>query len=98
MFDFIKNILSNNKKETRAVVSASVTLNSEVNPAREMLKEATALKKEKKYDEACEKLREAFSLESANNLMVKERLRLPMYLQLANRNDEGWKIINEMNV
>lgn len=98
MFDFIKNILSSNKKEPRIVVSASVTVTSETNPAREMLKEATALKKEKKYDEACEKLREAFSLEGANNLMVKERLRLPMYLQLANKNDEGWKILNEMNV
>lgn len=98
MLEFIKNILSSNKKDPRVVVSTSITVNSEINPAREILKEATILKREKKYNEACEKLREAFSLEGADNLMVKERLRLPMYLQLANRNDEGWKILNEMNI
>lgn len=98
MFEFIKNIFSNKKKEPLVVLSTSVTVDNEINPAREMLKEATALKKEKKYDEACGKLREAFSLQGATNLMVKERLRLPMYLQLANKNDEGWKILNEMNV
>lgn len=98
MFDFIKNILSSKKSDPRVAVSTSGVPNVEINPAREMLKEATALKKDKKYDEACEKLREAFSLEGADGLMVKERLRLPMYLQLANKNDEGWKILNEMNV
>lgn len=98
MFEFIKNIFSNKNRDTREIVSKSVTLYNEINPAREMLKQATVLKKEKKYDEACMKLVEAFSLEGAANIMVKERLRLPMYLQLANKNDEGWKILNEMNV
>jgi len=30
--------------------------------------------------------------------MVKDLLRLPMYLQLAGKNDEGWKILNELNL
>jgi len=85
VFEFLKSIFSNNNDD-------------EVNPAREMLKDATALKKEKKYDEACNKLKEAFLLEGSADLMVKEKMRLPMYLQLANKNDEGWKILNEINI
>lgn len=65
---------------------------------RNLLKEATALKREKKYIEACEKLREAYSAEGAENLMIEDRLRLPMYLQLAGRNDEGWDELNRLNV
>jgi hypothetical protein len=87
MFDFLKGIFSSNKN-----------LQVEINPAREMLKEATVLKKEKKYDEACDKLKQAFMSKGASDLMAKERMRLPMYLQLAKKNDEGWKILNEINV
>ncbi len=87
MFNFLKDFFSSNKD-----------LQVEINPAREMLKEATVLKKEKKYDEACDKLKQAFLLEGASDLMAKERMRLPMYLQLAKKNDEGWKILNEINV
>ena len=64
--------------------------------ARNLLKEATALKKEKKYVEACEKLREAYRAEGAENLMIEDRLRLPMYLQLAEKNDEGWDELNRL--
>jgi hypothetical protein len=87
MFNFLKGIFSSNKN-----------LQVEINPAREMLKEATVLKKEKKYDEACDKLKQAFLSKGASDLMAKERMRLPMYLQLAKKNDEGWKILNEINV
>jgi hypothetical protein len=87
MFNFLKGIFSSNKN-----------LQVEINPAREMLKEATVLKKEKKYDEACDKLKQAFMSKGASDLMAKERMRLPMYLQLAKKNDEGWKILNEINV
>ena len=66
-------------------------------PARYLLKEATALKKEKKYIEACEKLREAYSADGAENLMIEDRLRLPMYLQLAGYNDEGWDELNNLS-
>jgi hypothetical protein len=65
-------------------------------PARDLLKEATALKKEKKFAQACSKLREAYSAEGSENLMIEDRLRLPMYLQLAGQNDEGWKELNRL--
>lgn len=66
--------------------------------ARELLKEATQLKKEKRYDEACNKLNEAYSASGSEDLMIKDLLRLPMYLQLAGKNDEGWGVLNELNV
>ena len=61
------------------------------------MKEATALKREKKYIEACEKLREAYSADGAENLMIEDRLRLPMYLQLAGKNDKGWDELNRLS-
>lgn len=82
--------------KTSVVMSSSSS--SSVSNARKLLKEATQLKKSKEYDAACEKLREAYEASDANELMVKERLRLPMYLQLAGKNDEGWKALNELNV
>ena len=65
-------------------------------PSRNLLKEATALKKEKKYLEACNKLREAYLADGAENLMIEERLRLAMYLQLAGKNDDGWNELNRL--
>jgi hypothetical protein len=74
-----------------------IEINTEFSsPARNLLKEATALKKEKKYIEACEKLRKAYSADGAENLMIEDRLRLPMYLQLAGKNDEGWDELNRL--
>ena len=66
--------------------------------ARDLLKESTQLKKEKRFIDACEKLKEAYTAADADELMVKELLRLPMYLQLAGKNDEGWRNLNELNV
>ena len=65
--------------------------------ARSLLMEATALKREKKYFQACAKLREAYSADGAENLTIEERLRLPMYLQLAGKNDEGWVELNRLD-
>lgn len=98
MMQFLKNLFKTSTKEPEIKVTASVIVNNEVNPARELLKEATALKKEKKYDEACDKLKEAFKAKGSNELMVKELMRLPMYLQLAKKNAEGWGILNELNI
>lgn len=67
------------------------------NTARNLLKEATALKKAKKYVDACDKLREAYSADGAENLMIADRLRLPMYLQLAGKNDEAWDELNRLD-
>jgi len=64
--------------------------------ARDLLKQATQLKKEKRFDEACEKLKETYSAYGANELMMKDFLRLPMYLQLAGKSEEGWQAINSL--
>ena len=96
MLKFLKKILNGSNKKGKVEVTASLVVNNTPNPSREMLKEATKLKKEKKYVEACEKLREAYAAKGSEELMVEERLRLPMYLQLAGKNDEGWKTLNEM--
>jgi hypothetical protein len=66
--------------------------------ARELLKVATQLKKEKRFDEACDKLNEAFSASGNEDLMIKDFLRLPMYFQLAGKNDDGWRVLNELNI
>jgi hypothetical protein len=97
MPSFLKRLFSS-KKTPEIRITSQLVVNDEPNPAREKLKEATALKREKRFLEACEKLREAYSAEGAENLMVKELLRLPMYLQLAGRGDEAWSILNEMNL
>lgn len=91
LFSRIGNIFFSNSKEN---LSLSGSQNSDL--ARSHLKEATVLKKEKKYTEACEKLREAYSSNGSENLMIEDRLRLPMYLQLAGKNDEGWDELNRL--
>lgn len=66
-------------------------------PARELLKKATIYKKEKRFDDACNALKEAYTLEGNENLMIEERLRLPMYLLLAGKNEEGWEELSNLN-
>jgi len=70
----------------------------EIHRARDLLKETTQLKKEKRYDEACEKLKEAYSANGSEELMIQDYLRLPMYLQLAGKSDEGWKALDEIRI
>ena len=52
------------------------------------MKKAVDFKKQKHFDEACEILKDLFKLFDSPSL--EHRLRLPMYLQLAGRNDEAW--------
>lgn len=66
------------------------------NDTRTLLKEATALKRAKHYDEAVAMLRRAY--QTTPGPMIAERLRLPMYLQLAGRADEGWGEMNRLNI
>lgn len=66
--------------------------------ARTLLKEATALKRLKRYDDAVAMLRRAYDAPTECPMMIQERLRLPMYLQLAGRNDEAWDELNRLNV
>lgn len=65
--------------------------------ARRLIKEATALKKEKKLDLACQKLEEAYFADGAEQLTIEERLRLPMYLQLAGKDKEGWNELDRLS-
>ncbi len=100
MFDFIKSLFSR-KSDPKFTITTTLTTTSPntdytPDPVRELLKEATHLKKEKKYDEACDKLKEAYSMPGASNLTIKEKLRLPMYLQLAKKGDEAWRLLGEM--
>lgn len=64
---------------------------------RTLLKEATALKRVKRYDEAVAMLRRAYQA-PLGPMKIEERLRLPMYLQLAGRADEGWGELNRLNI
>lgn len=81
----------------RSAVIEIDTSSSQLHSSRELLKEATVLKKLKKFDAACEKLREAYAADGSENLMIEERMRLPMYLQLAGRGDDGWDELNRLN-
>lgn len=58
---------------------------------RDLLKKATELKREKQYNEACVTLYAAFSsVKSGEYVDIKERLRLPIYLNFADRKKESW--------
>lgn len=81
----------------RSAVVEMETLPPLSNPSRELLKEATVLKKQKKFDAACEKLREAYVADGSESLMIEDRLRLPMYLLLAGKGEDGWDELNRLN-
>lgn len=59
------------------------------------LKAATQHKKAGRFDEAISELKSAYDLAGGAPL-VKDHLRLPMYLQLAGRADEGWSALNQI--
>lgn len=64
---------------------------------RELLKLATQLKQDKKYDEACQTLRVAYQSADVDEIiLIEDRLRLPMYLLLAGQGDEGWYELNRL--
>lgn len=93
-------IQAENNVPTRTITAMSTKTGAqrEIASVRNLLKEATALKKQKKYIEACDKLREAYSADGENQLSMSDRLRLPMYLQLAGRADDGWGELNRLNI
>lgn len=63
---------------------------------RELLKEATQLKRKKEFDAACEKLKEAYSYRDGEYWTIAESLRLPAYLQLAGRRKEALQAFDEL--
>lgn len=64
------------------------------------LKEATIQKKVDNLNAAIDCLKMAYKLADANNYLmpVKDRLRLPLYLQKANRKEESWREFNYLLV
>lgn len=91
MLNWFKNLV--NKKE-QPKYTASITMTSGyTKEVQSTLEVATAFKKEKKFLEACLTLETAYDL-AKDSIHLKDRLRLPMYLQLAKKNDEGWKEIS----
>lgn len=98
MFRFFKKRGSAQQPKPGVKVSAVLTTNSTQSDARKKLKQAAALKKEKRYAEACQVLKKAYKSSGSKELMIEDRLRLPMYLQLDGQADEGWGILNELNV
>lgn len=64
----------------------------------QLLKQATALKREQKIDDAIELIKQAHrvAITEPETLAASSYLKLPQYLLLANRNDEAWATLNEM--
>ena len=57
-----------------------------------LLKKATEKKRSGNLEEAIELLKKAYDVGS-NEMSVEQCMRLPLYLQQAKRNDEGWEIL-----
>lgn len=79
--------------------SAKTTVNDKLSKKYSKLnREATALKKEGKIDDAIDKLKDAYAEAEKRKLTltVKDYMRLPPFLQQANRNDEAWAWFNKL--
>lgn len=65
-----------------------------------LLKRTASLKKQNKYQEACEVLVNAYKIAEEQNAAfgAKEYMRVAMYYQLDGKNDEGWRVLNEVNL
>src|SRR5690625_2814276 len=65
---------------------------------KELLHLATQKKKEGNFDEAIQHLKEAYKVigKGRINYDIKTLLRLPKYLQLADRSDEAWSEFNKL--
>ncbi|EKN5104225.1 hypothetical protein DYG63_20275 [Yersinia enterocolitica] len=58
---------------------------------RDLLKEATQLKKQKRYNEASQMLKDAYQEAREDEYVdIHERLRLPTYLCFADKDEEAW--------
>ncbi|MBO1550344.1 hypothetical protein [Yersinia pseudotuberculosis] len=65
----------------------------------ELAKEAVRLKKEKRFDEACRTLQIAYqSADVGEFITIQDRLKLPMYLMLSGRANDGWNELNRLGI
>jgi len=97
MINFIKKLFQNNNSTTNKHINVDKSISDKNDKIQSLLTDAVQLKKEKRFDEACTLLKESYEL-AGSDLSIENRLRLPMYLQLANKNDEGWSDITNLNV
>lgn len=87
------------RKNRRMELEAETRVNDDLyRKYNDLMKEATALKKAAKFEEAAEKIREAYKSAKENNLTltVKDYLKLPPYLQKAGKNDDAWGWFNDL--
>ena len=90
------------KKDTEVSISYTVTTTSTFTEpadtkANKLAKEATKLKKEKKYKEALNKFLEAIKADGSEDFSVQLELRLPMYYQLLGRRDDAWGALQDLS-
>jgi len=73
---------------------------SKIDPVKKLLQKAAAEKKSGEIDDAIETLYEAYKEISRTsiNYGINHFLRLPLYLQQANRTDEAWREFNRLLV
>jgi hypothetical protein len=93
VFDFIRKFFGTNKSNNLEKINIAITTQpSYTDEVQELLQLATFYKQNKEFDKACFTLLKAYEL-GGENIGIKDRLRLPMYMQLANQNDSGWSEI-----
>lgn len=94
---WLSSIFGLSPKESKVHIETVVSYRNSTE-AETLMKEASLLKKEKRYDEAILKINEAFNSEGSNYLGLPDKLKLVTYLQLNKQFDEAWRVLNEVNV
>lgn len=87
------------KKSPPATFTTETRINSDqYRKYQALMKESTALKRAGKLDEAVQKILGAYREAQENGLFIPaaDYLKLPYYLQKANRNDEAWDWFNKL--
>jgi tetratricopeptide (TPR) repeat protein len=85
------------RKKGRVEFVAETLVNDDLfQKYNDLMKESTTLKKAGKFEEAIEKIKEAYKEAQEKNLTLtaKDYLKLPPYLQKAGKNDEAWAWFN----
>lgn len=87
------------RKKRRVEFVADTLINDDLfRQYNDLMRESTALKKAGKFEEAVEKIKGAYKEAQEKNLTltVKDYLKLPPYLQKAEKNDEAWAWFNDL--
>jgi len=94
---FLDFIFGKKDKKVKVTVTHTYSEIEVESKANKLAKEATQLKKEKKYDEALAKFLEALNTKGSEEFSIQMRLRLPMYYQLAGRRDDSWTAYQDLS-